>query len=71
MILREEAIENYKSFKKLFMNVDTTLELNGEFGIISTLKVKKNKNTEERKMKETLSTLAETKTDYFCEKKEV
>ena len=40
-------------------------------GIISTLKVKKKKKTEERKMKGMLSTLAETKKRRFGEQKQM
>ena len=40
MILHEEAFENYKAFKKLGINIETALEVNGECGIISTLKFK-------------------------------
>ena len=51
------AIINYKAFKKLYINVETSLELNGECGIIITLKVREKINTKERKMKVMLSTL--------------
>ena len=46
-----------RSENKTIVNVDTALEVNGEWIIISILKVKKKKNTEERKMKGILSTL--------------
>ena len=45
--------------KKIY--VDTALEVNGECGIISTFEVKKNKKTEEHKMKVVIITLSETK----------
>ena len=71
LILREEAIENYKSYKKLCIDVETSLEVKGECVIISTLKVKENKKTEERKMKGMLSTLVETKKKNSGEQKQV
>ena len=46
LILREKGIGNYKVIKKLYINVETSLEVNGECGIIRTLNVKENKNTE-------------------------
>ena len=62
---------NYKWFNKSYANVETVLEVNGEYGVISIFKVKEKKKTEERKMKGMLSTLAETKKRKFGEQKQV
>ena len=43
------------------IDVETALEVNNEFGIISMFKVKKTKNNEQRKMKGMISMLAGTK----------
>ena len=43
------------------INAETALEVNNEYGIISTFRAKQNKKTEERKMKRIISMLAETK----------
>ena len=40
------------------MDVETALEVNNEFGIISTFKAKKKKNIEERKMKTMIRMIA-------------
>ena len=47
------------------IDVNTAPEVKGNYAIISTFMAKKKKNTEERKIKGVISTLAETKKNNF------
>ena len=53
------------------IDVETTLEVNVECGIISKFKVNKDKNTKKWKMKEMISTLRRNEKEKIGDKKQM